>query len=77
MSTSSQPSGVVGQLSSILIGLISSGAVLRLIFCLIRMATDEEQCGMYMKRAVNACVFLILSISVWMLKDLVLRYFSI
>jgi len=76
MNASSPTSGVIGQLSSILIGLITSGAVLRLIFCLIRMAMDEEQGGMYRKRAMNACVYLVLSISVWMLKDLVIRYFT-
>ncbi len=68
--------GVVEQLSTILIGLISIGAVFRLIFCFIRMATDEEQRGMYMKRAKHAGMFVVLSASVWVLKDLISRYFA-
>ena len=68
--------GVVEQLSTVLIGLISTGAVFRLIFCFIRMATDEEQRGMYMKRAKYTGLFVVLSATTWVLKDLILRYFA-
>jgi len=68
--------GVVGQLSTILIGLISAGALLRLILCFLRMATDEEQRGMYLKRARHTITILILSVGIWVLKDLAILYYS-
>lgn len=76
MSTSTASVGVIGQLSTILIGVISTGAVLRLVFCFIRMAADEEQRGMYMKRAKHSGLFVVLSVSVWVLKDLLIRYYT-
>lgn len=68
--------GVPDQLSTILIGLISAGALLRLVFCFLRMATDEEQRGMYLKRARHTITILILSLGIWVLKDLAIRYYT-
>lgn len=55
--------------------LIRAGAVFRVIYCLVRMGMNEEEAGMYKKRARNAVVFYVIAECVWQLKELVVGYY--
>lgn len=64
------------QIADAFIILIRAGAAMRLVFCLIRMGSNEEESSMYKKRARNTVVFYVLAESIWQIKDLVLGYYS-
>lgn len=55
--------------------LIRSGSALRVIYCLIRIGTSEEEAAMFRKRARNTVVFYILAECIWQIKELVLGYY--
>lgn len=56
--------------------LIRMGAVLRVVYCFIYMAFDEEQVSSYKRRLKNTVIFYILAESIWQIKDMVLSYYS-
>ncbi len=63
------------ELSTAIIWLIRMGAIVRTIYCFVKMIANDEEVGVYTKRIKNVIVFYILSESVWQLKDIVIRYF--
>lgn len=56
--------------------LIRAGAVLRIIYCFIRMGASEEESAMYKKRAKNTVFFYIIAECIWQIKELVVSYYS-
>ena len=67
---------LIKQMADAFIMLIRAGAVMRLVYCFIRMGASEEESAMYKKRARNMIVFYVLAECIWQLKDLVLGYYS-
>ncbi len=72
----SNASRTLDNVSGVLIGVIASGTVMRLIFCFIRMSTDDDQKDLYIKRAKHAGMFLAISLCVWGMRDMLIRYFK-
>jgi hypothetical protein len=56
--------------------LITTGAGMRIVYCFLRMVLADDEAPMYKRRARNALVFLILSQGVFVLKAVIIRYFS-
>ncbi len=56
--------------------LIRMGAVLRVVYCFIYIAMDEEQAGSYKRRLKHTVVFYILAESIWQIKEMVLSYYT-
>ena len=66
----------IDDISKAVIILIRVGAACRVIFCLIRMMTAEEEAAQYKKRIRNTIVFYIIAELAFVLKDLIIHYFS-
>ena len=56
--------------------LIRMGAVLRVVYCFIYIAMDEEQAASYKRRLKHTVVFYILAESIWQIKEMVLSYYT-
>ncbi len=67
---------IINQMSVVMAGLIRSGAVLRFIYCMIRLQTAEQEREMYIKRAKNTVIFLVLAECAWVLQSVALYYYS-
>lgn len=67
---------LVKEMADAFLSLIRVGAVLRIIYCLIRMGASEEESGRYKKRAKNTVIFYIIAECIWQMKELVLAYYS-
>lgn len=67
---------IVEELAQAFIMLIRAGAGLRIIYCFIAMAGDEEQSGSYKKRIRNTVVFYIMAECIWIIRDLVMDYYA-
>ena len=60
-------------ISNAIILLVRVGAVARFIYCLVRLTAAEEQAAQYKKRARNT---VIIAVSIWQIKDMILYYYS-
>lgn len=69
-------SGIVGQLTAVILTLINSGAGLRAILMLIHMAHAEEDRTAYKKKMKNLMLFVILANSITSLVATILSYIS-
>ncbi len=67
---------IVEDLALLLIVLIRSGSVLRIVYCFISMASDEEQAVTYKKRIKNTIMFYIMAESVYIIRDLAMHYYG-
>lgn len=67
---------IVEEMALAFIMLIRAGAGLRIVYCFISMASDEEQTVTYKKRIKNTIVFYILAESVYVIRDLVMHYYT-
>jgi hypothetical protein len=67
---------LVKEMADAFVMLIRVGAVLRIIYCFIRIGASEEESAMYKKRAKNAGIFYIIAESIWQIKELVLLYYQ-
>ena len=56
--------------------LIRAGAAFRVVFCFIRLMTAEEEAAQYKKRIRNTIIFYIVAELAFVVKDLVINYFS-
>lgn len=56
--------------------LIRVGAVLRVVYCFIRIGASEDESAMYKNRVKNTVMFYILAESIWQIKELILGYYS-
>jgi hypothetical protein len=66
----------VDSISLVVQGLIAAGIVFRVMFCVIKIMTSDEEAGQYKRRMRNAIVFGILAVLAFSLKNLMLRYFA-
>jgi hypothetical protein len=67
---------LVKEMADAFLMLIRVGAVLRVVYCFIRMGASEDEGAMYKKRLKNTLIFYILAESIWQIKELVLTYYS-
>ena len=67
---------LIKQMADAFIILIRAGAILRLVYCLIRIGACEEESSTYKKRIKNTIIFYVLAESIWQLKILVLGYYG-
>jgi len=67
---------LVQQMAEAFIILIRTGAVMRVVYCFVRMGIDEDESAMYKKRARNVVVFYVIAESIWQLKDMALGYYG-
>jgi len=67
---------LVDEMALAFILLIRAGAGLRIIYCFISIASDEEQAVTYKKRIKHTLVFYILAESVYIIRDIVLFYYT-
>ncbi|MCY6356213.1 mercury transporter [Clostridium sp. ZS2-4] len=56
--------------------LIRVGAVLRVVYCFIRMGASEDEGAMFKKRAKNTMMFYVLAECIWKIKEVVMVYYS-
>ena len=56
--------------------IIRLGVVARLIYCMIRIGTSEEESTQYKKRAKNVLIFYVIAESIWAIKDIIIGYYS-
>ena len=65
----------LNEMSRFFIVIIRAGAVMRIIYCFIRMASAEEEQAMFKKRIRNVLVFYCIAELVWVIKNLILSIF--
>ena len=66
---------ILKELALAFIMLIRLGAVLRIIYCFLCIASDEERSASYKKRIKNTIVFYIMAECIWLIKDLAMSYY--
>lgn len=66
----------IDEISKAIIILVRLGAVLRFIFCMVRLMSAEDEAATYRKRARNTVIFYILAECIWQIKDIVLYYYG-
>ena len=66
----------IDDISRAVLILIRAGAVFRVIFCLIRMMTADEEAPQFKKRIRNTIIFYIVAELAFVLKALIIQYFS-
>ena len=54
--------------------IISAGLVMRVIFCAVRLAYEEEEAGRYKKRIKNSLIILVIAQLIFPLKELLITY---
>ena len=57
--------------------IVRLGVAARFIFCMVKLIGADEEALRYKKRAKNAVLFWILAESIWIIKDLILYYYTI
>lgn len=62
-------------ISTAIIMLVRIGAVVRFIYCMVRLQAAEEQAAQYKNAPKNAVIFYVIAESIWQLKDLILYYY--
>jgi len=66
----------IDDISRAVIILIRAGALCRLVFCFIRMMTAEEEAPQFKKRIRNTIIFYIVAELAFVIKNIVIYYFS-
>ena len=66
----------IDDISMAVLILIRAGAAFRVIFSLIRLMTAEEESAQYKKRIRNAVAFYIVAELVFVIKGIILYYYS-
>lgn len=64
------------EISNVVAGLIRSGAILRFIYCMIRLQSADTEKDMYTKRAKNTVFFMIIAECAWVIKDVAVHYYN-
>ena len=67
---------LIDNLSDFVLILIRLGAVFRVTFCIVRMITADEEAPQFKKRIRNILTFYIIAESVFIIKDLLFKYFA-
>jgi len=60
----------------VVIMLIRAGAACRIIFCLIKLMTSEEEAAQYKKRIRNTLAFYIVAELAFVVKNLIIAYYT-
>jgi hypothetical protein len=66
----------VDDISKAVIILIRAGAACRVVLCLIKLMTSEEDAMQYKKRIRNTVAFYIVAELAFVMKNIVIHYFS-
>jgi len=66
----------IDEISNAILIVIRVGAVCRIVYCFLRLATAEEETAQYKKRIRNTLLFYVLAESAFVLKDIFMNYFS-
>lgn len=56
--------------------IIPLGVTFRVIYCLIKMMYSEDEFQMYKKRMINIIIFGVLAEVLFVIKDVIIRYFG-
>lgn len=62
-------------ISALRLYIIPAGVILRSIFCLIKIMYEQEEKKVNIRRLINAIVFLIITELVFVIKDVVEKYY--
>jgi len=66
----------VDDISNVVLILIRIGVVFRVIYCLLRLMTTEDEAAQFRRRFRNAVAFEVVAELVFVLKGLIIGYFS-
>lgn len=66
----------IDQVSNALIWLIRVGALFRVTYCAFRLVSADDEAARFKKRAVHTLVFYLIAESAWVVKTLVLSYYT-
>jgi hypothetical protein len=66
----------IDDISKAVLVLIRAGVAFRVVFCLVRLMTSEEETAQFKKRIRNALMFYIVAESAFVLKNLIVAYYS-
>ncbi len=66
----------IDDISAVVLILIRAGAACRVVLCLIRLMTAEEEAAQYKKRLRNTLMFYIVAELAFVIKDIVINYFA-
>ncbi|MDR1541183.1 MAG: mercury transporter [Clostridiales bacterium] len=64
----------IDEISKLVVVLIRAGAACRIVFCLIRLMTSEEEAMQYKKRIRNTIVFYVIAELAFVMKDVFIYY---
>ena len=67
---------MIDEVSKAVIWLIRGGAAFRLCYCLFRMISADDESVMYKKRAKNTVIFYIIAECVWVIKAVIMNYYT-
>lgn len=56
--------------------IIRVGVALRVIYCLMKMTSSDDEAPGYKKKAINTLKFYVLAELIWQIKDLILSYYT-
>ncbi len=66
----------VDDISSAVITLIRAGAACRIVLCFVKLITADEEAAQYKKRIRNTLVFYIIAELAFVIKSVILYYYS-
>jgi hypothetical protein len=66
----------IDEISKAVIILIRAGAAFRVVFCLVKLVTAEDEAAQYKKRIRNTLVFYVIAELAFVVKDLIIAYYS-
>ncbi len=67
---------LIKEMSDSFIILIRVGAVMRVVYCLVKIGANDEEAGAYKKRAWNTVGFYVFAEMIWEIKEMVLVYYG-
>lgn len=65
----------IDEISKAIIMLVRLGAVMRFVYCMVRLSGADEDAAKYKKRTKNVVIFYVIAESIWQIRDLVLYYY--
>jgi len=67
---------LINEISRTVIWLIRAGVTFRVCYCFFRLIMADEESSMYKKRAKNTLLFYVIAESAFVIKSLVMSYYS-
>ncbi len=67
---------LINDISRMVIMLIRAGAIFRVCYCFFRLIMADEDSAMYKKRVKNTLLFYVIAESAFVIKDIILDYYS-